>query len=130
MSAFDISKLKEGDPVACSVSHGTWSGSTISFSKVERFTPSQIVLANGKRFRRADGRLIGSGHGELLDPNGREATRARVESEYSHVGSVLYELQRAKKPGTPQELTAWLDRLESEVEVSRARLRKIVGDAS
>lgn len=107
MERYDHSNLQVGD-AAC---YGSLSGYgytrwVVTHTAVEKLTATQIVMKNGKRFRRDNGRAIGetsSGYGrrvsKLLDPKGKEVAEAWAFDEAERVRQTLAELAKMKVTG-------------------------------
>ena len=83
--------LEAGDRVAIL----TWGGKVVSESTVERMTPKQGVLVDGKKFRLEDGQIL-RGHGkvavmteefrvQLLEREAKKVKRDRMKKAQSAV---------------------------------------------
>lgn len=125
--SFDHNSLAVGDHVAYTYSKGL--ANRITFATVARFTATQIILSDGTRFHRKDGRQIGDWHTSLVAADGPEATYARVHGVHLRALNALYELQRTSASGKANAVTQWLDRVANVVAESRNRLDEIPGRA-
>ena len=117
---YDHNLLKAGDVAYYGNRLGMRHSWTFAKSKVEKLTATQIVLENGKRFRRSDGGAVGSKYrAQLLDPVGEEVRDAKAQLEAQNFGYALMQWEKSKRDVTT--LIAW--------EVALAQLEALVLDA-
>jgi hypothetical protein len=91
---------------------------------IDRVTSTQLVLSDGRRFRRADGRQVGNPYGfHLCDPYGEDAVAAKVREQRNELFAELEPMRRANSPRTKEDMLVLL----SAVEALTARIRADVG---
>lgn len=125
---YDHSQLKAGDPVVYGGQAHGWGygGFVINKSKVNKLTATQIVLADGTRFRRDNGCKVGAAYIKLLDPKGAKVRNALGALEASAFGYGLGEWDKDRRGVTTLE--KWeihLAQLESLVAEAQRRIREI-----
>lgn len=129
MTSLDISRLAVGSPVGYLNGHGLSRNDTCTFTTVARFTATQVILSDGKRFHRSNGRMVGNYDGELVAADGPEATHARILAIHRRAASAIYELQRWHTTGNAHALDRWLDQVSDVVTEARSTLVEVVAAA-
>jgi hypothetical protein len=125
---YDHTKLKAGDPVVYGGQHGGWGYGqfVIHKTKVERLTATQIIMEDGARFRRSDGRKVGSDSHVLLDPKGKQVRDAMGALESSAFGYALTQWDKQRRG--VKTLEGWeicLSQLEALVASAQRQIRDI-----
>ena len=132
MSTFNLYDLAKGDEVA----YYKWQSLTtyVVFSTVERTTATQIVLADGKRFRIATGREVGIGYNpyRLTDPAGEVAVKYLVADALRNLLRDLELIDKATRSGphTPHDVLLLLEQLDKLIGKYRAQVIAIEGKAT
>ena len=112
MSGWTLAGLARGDEVAYYRYGSGWSGTHVVWSTVARLTGTWVVLSDGKKFRRTNGREVGAAYGyQLTDPNGEVATAARVRDCHDGFTREVEALCKGMPP-TPEEMIAMLKGVE------------------
>lgn len=125
---YDHTQLKAGDPVIYGRDAG-WGMAQwdITRTKVERLTATQIVMANGTRFRRDLGTKVGDRYGgRLLDPKGSEVRDAFGQLEASAFGYSVDQWDKQRRG--VRTLEAWgvcLSQLEALIASARRQINEI-----
>lgn len=92
-----------------------------SFTTVERLTATQIVCANGNRYRRDSGLLVGAGRGELRPVDDRSVRDAVALATIERLRYPLDRLFRDLQ-GNEAAMLAILDRVDQLVAEARAMI--------
>jgi hypothetical protein len=91
-----LNTLKEGDEVIC-----RWGSYSTSYAlqKVAKTTKTQVVLDNGSRFRKDDGREVGDRYNCIMETNEknmaiihRQAEQRRVAIKYRKITNTRLDL--------------------------------------
>ena len=130
MNKYDHSQLKAGDPAAYGSLSGGWGYGYVQIhhTTVDRLTATQIVMKNGTRFRRENGRKVGSDWQgtRLLDPKGSEVREAILAQEVQGFGPALDQWDKQRRQ--VRTLDGWaicLSQLEALIASARRRITEI-----
>ena len=128
MNKYDHSQLKAGDLAFYGGHRGFgYGGFTFTKTIVDRLTTTQIIMADGTRFRRDTGRKIGPGDtSHLLDPKGEQLRDAMGTLEASAFGYSLTQWDKVRRE--VRSLESWeicLAQLDSLVAEAQRKIREI-----
>lgn len=113
--------------------HGTGFGDPVSLTTVERLTATQIVLANGRRYRRDNLRrqlgTAGYRSAHLMPATAPEVRRALARAAVDRLRDAVDDLLKRipRNAEHPDELLAALGKAAELVEATRARVVKLKG---
>lgn len=124
----------KGATVAEYLSRGPW-GTKARLTTVERVTATQVITANGRRYR-ATGTAsrwhglpeVGSGHYELLPPDAPDVIKALTGTQLESVFRAVHALERDHshhpQKRDPLDVIREIERLAAAARVEAERLRK------
>lgn len=118
-------ELKPGDVVAYLTGRRPM---TCVVDEIERVTATQIILTNGQRARRNDGRLIGDHYRYLCNPSWPSIVSVRIAMEHRRLESELHRALKAEESTSASGLDEWHGALADLLDDSRGRLAEIMRD--
>lgn len=93
---------------------------------VERLTAAQIVLVgDGRRFRRDDGRQVGDHRVRLLPLDDRQVRSASIRQTYEATRSEIYQIERRVDRTTPRAPETYVQGLRDLVAATSAALAAV-----